>query len=156
MEKTAVNAQTLPRIAIGGMFIFAICLLLEGVFMKEKKELTITKASFHSAAFKKEMRSVLYCLFLVVYCFLVEPLGFVISTVILVAVSYTHLDVYKRQYLSSILKDLENELGIVIFRRDRRGVTLTEEGREFLYYARPMLEQEERIEALYSLSLIHI
>ena len=53
-------------------------------------------------------------------------------------------------YLSSILKDLENELGIVIFRRDRRGVTLTEEGREFLYYARPMLEQEERIEALYS------
>ena len=53
-------------------------------------------------------------------------------------------------YLSSILKDLENELGITIFRRDRRGVTLTEEGREFLYYARPMLEQEQRIEALYS------
>ena len=48
MEKTAVNAQTLPRIAIGGMFIFAICLLLEGIFMKEKKELTVTKASFHS------------------------------------------------------------------------------------------------------------
>ncbi len=53
-------------------------------------------------------------------------------------------------YLSSILKDLENELGITIFHRDRRGVTLTEEGREFLYYARPMLEQEQRIEALYS------
>ncbi len=40
--------------------------------------------SFHSAAFKKELRSILYCLFLVAYCFMVKPLGFVISTVILV------------------------------------------------------------------------
>ena len=36
------------------------------------------------AAFKKELRSILYCLFLVAYCFMVKPLGFVISTVILV------------------------------------------------------------------------
>ena len=43
-----------------------------------------TKESFHSAAFKKELRSILYCLFLVAYCFMVKPLGFVISTVILV------------------------------------------------------------------------
>ena len=42
MEKGAVNAQTLPRIAIGGMFIFAIGLLLEGLFPREKKELVIT------------------------------------------------------------------------------------------------------------------
>ena len=45
MEKTAITAQTLPKIAIGG---------------------------------------ILYCLFLVAYCFMVKPLGFVISTVILV------------------------------------------------------------------------
>ena len=77
MEKTA-------KIAIGGMFVFAVCLLLEGIFMKEKEELTVTKESFHSAAFKKELRSILYCLFLVAYCFMVKPLGFVISTVILV------------------------------------------------------------------------
>lgn len=98
MEKTAVNAQTLPRIAIGGMFIFAVCLFLEGVFMKEKKELTITKASFYSAAFKKEMRSVLYCLFLVIYCFLVEPLGFVISTVILVVAIMVYYGARKWYY----------------------------------------------------------
>ena len=66
MEKTAITAQTLPKIAI------------------EKEELTVTKESFHSAAFKKELRSILYCLFLVAYCFMVKPLGFVISTVILV------------------------------------------------------------------------
>ena len=65
MEKTAITAQTLPKIAIGGRFVFAVCLLLEGIFMKE-------------------LRSILYCLFLVAYCFMVKPLGFVISTVILV------------------------------------------------------------------------
>ena len=43
MEKTAINAQTLPRIAIGGIFLFAVCLLLEGIFAREKKELVITR-----------------------------------------------------------------------------------------------------------------
>ena len=49
-----------------------------------KKELVITAASFHSAAFKKELRSIVYCLFLVVYCLIIQPLGFVVSTVLLV------------------------------------------------------------------------
>ena len=84
MEKSAINAQTLPRIAIGGMFIFAIGLLLEGIFAREKKELVVTKESFRSAGFKKEMRSVVYALFLIIYCFIVQPLGFVISTILLV------------------------------------------------------------------------
>lgn len=84
LEKSAINAQTLPRIAIGGMAVFGVGLLLEGIFTKAKKELVITKESFRSAAFKKELRSVLYALFLVAYCFMVQPLGFVVSTVILV------------------------------------------------------------------------
>ena len=84
MEKGAVNAQTLPRIAIGGMFLFAVGLLLEGLFAKEKQELVITADSFRSKSFKKEMRSILYCLFLVVYCLIIQPLGFVVSTVLLV------------------------------------------------------------------------
>ncbi len=84
MEKSAINAQTLPRIAIGGIFIFAVCLLLEGIFAREKKEVTVTKESFRTEAFKKELRSILYALFLVAYCFMVQPLGFVVSTVILV------------------------------------------------------------------------
>lgn len=84
LEKSAINAQTLPRIAIGGMAVFGAGLLLEGIFTKAKKELVITKESLRSAAFKKELRSVLYALFLVAYCFMVKPLGFVVSTVILV------------------------------------------------------------------------
>lgn len=84
LEKGAVNAQTLPRIAIGGMFLFAVGLLLEGLFAKEKQELVVTAASFRSESFKKELRSIVYCLFLVVYCLIVQPLGFLISTVLLV------------------------------------------------------------------------
>lgn len=84
LEKSAINAQTLPRIAIGGMAVFGAGLLLEGIFTKAKKELVITRESLRSAAFKKELRSVLYALFLVAYCFMVKPLGFVVSTVILV------------------------------------------------------------------------
>ena len=84
MEKGAVNAQTLPRIAIGGMVLFAVGLLLEGLFAKEKKELVITAESFRSAAFKKELRSIVYCLFMAAYCLIIQPLGFVASTVVLV------------------------------------------------------------------------
>lgn len=84
LEKTAINAQTFPRIAIGGLFLFSIGLLLEGIFAKEKKEVVITKDTFSSEAFKKELRSVLYACFLIAYCFAVGHLGFIISTLILV------------------------------------------------------------------------
>ncbi len=84
MEKSAITARTMPQIAIGGMFIFAIGLLLEGLFAKEKKELVITRASFRSTSFKLEMRSLVYALFLVAYCLIIQPLGFLVSTVLLV------------------------------------------------------------------------
>ena len=38
-------------------------------------------------------------------------------------------------HLSSVLKELENELGITILSRARKGVVLTEDGREFLHFA---------------------
>ena len=98
MEKTAINAQTLPRIAIGGIFLFAVCLLLEGIFAREKKELVITRESFRSEGFRKEMRSVLYALFLVAYCFAVEPLGFILSTVILVVAIMIYFGARKWYY----------------------------------------------------------
>ena len=84
LEKTVLNAQTFPRIAIGGLFLFSVGLLLEGLFAREKKEVYITKESFRSDAFKKEMRSVLFALFLIAYCFLVGHLGYVVTTVLLV------------------------------------------------------------------------
>jgi len=98
MEKSAINAQTLPRIAIGGMFLFAVGLLLEGLFAREKKELVITGESFRSEGFKMELRSIFYALFLVAYCFMIQPLGFVVSTVLLVVVIMLYYGARKWYY----------------------------------------------------------
>ena len=43
--------------------------------------------------------------------------------------------------LSNAIKDLEIELGISIFKRNNRGVQVTEKGATFLNYARSVLAQ---------------
>ena len=43
--------------------------------------------------------------------------------------------------LSSMIKELEKELGIVLFSRSNRGISITQEGEEFLGYARQIIEQ---------------
>ena len=45
--------------------------------------------------------------------------------------------------LSTAIKELEQELGISIFTRSNRGVTLTNDGTELLGYARQVIEQEK-------------
>ena len=52
--------------------------------------------------------------------------------------------------LSATIKDIEQELGISIFNRTNRGITLTSEGIEFIGYARQILEQFDLFEARYS------
>lgn len=47
--------------------------------------------------------------------------------------------------LSSSMQELEKELGIVIFNRSGRGVTLTQDGTEFLLYARQVYNQYEAL-----------
>ncbi len=51
--------------------------------------------------------------------------------------------------LSNSVRDLETELGIEIFNRSRRGITLSTEGTEFLSYARQVVEQVELLEGRY-------
>ncbi len=51
--------------------------------------------------------------------------------------------------LSSSIKDLESEIGIPLFRRTNRGITITPEGDEFLGYARQVAEQYQLIEDRY-------
>lgn len=51
--------------------------------------------------------------------------------------------------LSLALRELENEIGVELFRRSNRGVVLTQEGTEFLGYARQVAEQYKLIEARY-------
>lgn len=52
--------------------------------------------------------------------------------------------------LTSSIKALENEIGINIFFRTGKGVTLTSEGIEFLQYARQVYQQYEVLESKYS------
>lgn len=51
--------------------------------------------------------------------------------------------------LSQAVKDLERETGIEIFLRSSRGVVITPEGREFLGYARQVVEQYSLMETRY-------
>lgn len=51
--------------------------------------------------------------------------------------------------LSKAIKDLEEELEIVIFNRTNKGVLLTDEGIKFLSYARQVLEQVDLLEDTY-------
>ena len=48
--------------------------------------------------------------------------------------------------LTAAIRELEAEMGIVIFSRSNKGVTVTNEGDEFLSYARQILEQAALLE----------
>lgn len=51
--------------------------------------------------------------------------------------------------LSSAIKDLEEEIGVELFRRTNRGISLTPDGEEFIGYARQVVEQYQLIEVKY-------
>lgn len=51
--------------------------------------------------------------------------------------------------LSAAVKDLEEEIGVELFRRSNRGIFVTPEGEEFLGYARQVVEQYELMESKY-------
>lgn len=51
--------------------------------------------------------------------------------------------------LSNAIKELENEMKIVIFSRTNKGIIISDEGLEFLGYARQVLQQAELLENHY-------
>lgn len=51
--------------------------------------------------------------------------------------------------LSRAIRELEESLGITIFRRTSKGITVTPQGEEFLQYAKKILAQIDEVEALY-------
>lgn len=51
--------------------------------------------------------------------------------------------------LSAAIKELEEEIGVELFRRTNRGISLTPEGEEFIGYARQVTEQYKLIESRY-------
>ncbi|MEO1773192.1 MULTISPECIES: LysR family transcriptional regulator [Enterococcus] len=51
--------------------------------------------------------------------------------------------------LSNAIKELENEMGICLLHRSKLGVSLTEEGREFLTYAKQVTDQVDLLQKRY-------
>ncbi|MGN1101060.1 MAG: LysR family transcriptional regulator, partial [Huintestinicola sp.] len=51
--------------------------------------------------------------------------------------------------LSKAIKEVENEIGITVFRRSAKGVYPTPEGERFLARAKAVLEEMGKLEALY-------
>ena len=51
--------------------------------------------------------------------------------------------------LSFFLWELEDELGILIFERTNKGISITDEGREFVTYAKKVIAQYEIMESRY-------
>lgn len=51
--------------------------------------------------------------------------------------------------LSTSIRELEDELGILIFERTNKGISLTDEGREFISYAKKAVGQYEILEDRY-------
>ena len=51
--------------------------------------------------------------------------------------------------LSASVRDLENEIGITIYKRTNRGIIITPEGEEFLGYARQVAEQYDLLKTKY-------
>ncbi|MDR1193160.1 MAG: LysR family transcriptional regulator [Peptococcaceae bacterium] len=52
--------------------------------------------------------------------------------------------------ISSAIRELEEELGAVLFARNNKGVEFTDEGRRFFALIQPILEQEKKIQKLYA------
>ena len=48
--------------------------------------------------------------------------------------------------LSAAVKELESDLGITIFKRTNRGVSLTYDGEDFIKYAKEIVEQSQYLE----------
>lgn len=51
--------------------------------------------------------------------------------------------------LSEAIRELEKEIGLLIFQRSNRGITVTSEGSDFLGYARQVLDQYRMLEEQY-------
>lgn len=57
--------------------------------------------------------------------------------------------------ISRAIKELENDLGIILFERTTAGMTLTPEGEEFMNFANEILGQIDRVEKYYKYGTPH-
>ncbi|MBQ2735712.1 MAG: LysR family transcriptional regulator [Clostridia bacterium] len=57
--------------------------------------------------------------------------------------------------LSRAIKELEDSLGITIFSRTSKGISVTPDGEEFLQYAKRILAQVDQVEEIYRIGKTH-
>ncbi len=82
-EKSVINATTVPQIAIGGLFVFSVCLFIQGIRLP-KKTVSINKEAFSSIGFRKELRTLIFALMLILYGILFGIIGYILDTILLV------------------------------------------------------------------------
>ncbi|MBR5932759.1 MAG: LysR family transcriptional regulator [Treponema sp.] len=79
-----------------------------------------------------------------------QQLKYVLKVVEYRSISEAAKNIYISQpALSNSVNELEKELGIEIFSRNTKGISLTSDGEEFLSYARQVVEQTELLEQRY-------
>lgn len=77
-------------------------------------------------------------------------LNYILTTAKIGSISTAAKELFISQpSLTAAIKELESELGITIFSRTNKGVTVSAEGEEFLGYARQVMEQTKLIEERY-------
>ena len=80
-----------------------------------------------------------------------QQLRYIIKTIECGSISEAARQLYITQpSLSTAIRELEKELGIEIFCRTARGISLSADGSEFLSYARQVMEQTELMEQRYT------
>lgn len=80
-----------------------------------------------------------------------QQLSFIIEVANCVSISKAAENLYTHQSnVSMAIKQLEEEFGIHLFTRTKKGVSITKEGEEFLVYAKEILRQKSFLENLYT------
>ena len=80
-----------------------------------------------------------------------QQLSFIVEVANCVSISKAAEKLYTHQSnISTAIKQLEEEFGVQLFVRTKKGVSLTKEGEEFLVYAKEILHQKSFLENLYT------
>ncbi len=103
LETTEINAQTVPKIALGGLAIFSFLLFLQGLFLLPKKEIVFSQEFYASRVFKDSIRSLIYIAIVIVYVVLFKLLGFIASNIYLIFAVLMYYGARKKSYYAIAL-----------------------------------------------------
>lgn len=81
-ETTSINARTIPIIMLSLILALSIILIIQGL-SKERKEYIIDKTLFKNKAVKRELKSIIFILMLLIYALIFNKVGFLISSILL-------------------------------------------------------------------------